>query len=89
VAQDLAHLYEAIEGQPMSRLAQIARDYCKDHPEVQGAGFLRLDLGQQLLQPVNGSTWRSFFGLGISICPVGSKAVSLCFFQAYRQAAFR
>lgn len=33
-AQDLAHLIHAIDGQPISRLADIARDYVKDHTEL-------------------------------------------------------
>lgn len=34
IAQNLAHLYEAIEGKPMSQLADVARDYVKDNPDL-------------------------------------------------------
>jgi integrase len=34
VVRDLAHLYEAIEGKPMSKLAEISHNYIKDHPEL-------------------------------------------------------
>jgi integrase len=33
-ARDLAHLVPYIEGQPMSKLADISRQYAKDHPEL-------------------------------------------------------
>lgn len=34
VALDLAHLIDYIDGQPMSKVADVSREYAKDHPEL-------------------------------------------------------
>lgn len=34
VARDLAHLIDYIDGQPISRLPDVSREYIKDHPEL-------------------------------------------------------